>query len=617
MLEGLGLSALYPLALGGSILFLGGLIYAYLRHGRGPRIEVSSLLILRALAEKASSPKRFSPPLRIIPELLLLLLFVGGASGLYFKGDSGAIAVILDNSISMKATSPTDPLHTSFFALAQNDARATIGRLSSTSRVSLYFTSPASTIIAERPLSPSEASAKIESIYAIDAPDGLRRVLAQVVREGRFERIIVITDKRLSVTFDSTLHPAIEVHSLIGDANPPQNIAFTSLSETTSPSGEQAIRASITSYGTEATEVALALSELRTDGTTREFAKKSLTLPAHETKSILFPISSESIKLLKGTLSFVGATSEQTAFKKNALLADDELYLVRGERGSSFTLYGSLSASELGLPAIHGYSISALTPDKYTTPQTTSHGNLIFHHILPPTLPRASSLFIMPPVGSTLFSVREGNSGGFTRSLTAHPLLRYLSLTSLTLKSFSTFQVPSWMEVLVSTTAGPVALFGEKDGFRYVAVGFDLLPYEGKSSPTLSIFLLNILSWLSESSGAQQQHLPYAPLEVASSTTSPHYLGGETLEVSPSLSVTPTHPGIIELSTDAFTPINIVDESESNFEHNEEISLTAKGITENESPSLGLTHTIALSALALLVTYLLFLSLLAHRRRKT
>ena len=54
---------------------------------------------------------------------------------------------------------------------------------------------------------------------------------------------------------------------------------------------------------------------------------------------------------------------------------------------------------------------------------------------------------------------------------------------------------------MISATVGPLVLAGERDGRRYAAVGFDLLPYLGKKNLPTSILTLNLLGWLEGQAG--------------------------------------------------------------------------------------------------------------------
>jgi hypothetical protein len=49
---------------------------------------------------------------------------------------------------------------------------------------------------------------------------------------------------------------------------------------------------------------------------------------------------------------------------------------------------------------------------------------------------------------------------------------------------------------VIYSTLGPLMCAGEEAGARYIIVGFELLPFDGMKSPTLSVLTLNALHWL-------------------------------------------------------------------------------------------------------------------------
>ena len=57
----------------------------------------------------------------------------------------------------------------------------------------------------------------------------------------------------------------------------------------------------------------------------------------------------------------------------------------------------------------------------------------------------------------------------------------------------------------METGKGPLVFAHERQGVRYLALGFDPLPYLGRDNLPMSIFTLNLLDWFFESSGGKSQ----------------------------------------------------------------------------------------------------------------
>ena len=90
------------------------LILAYLKRQQSKRYVVSSVLVLRTLSRKVSPKKRFLPPLRFFLELLALLCLTIAAAQPFLDLQGEKIAVLLDNSLSMKAQANSGSAQTRF-----------------------------------------------------------------------------------------------------------------------------------------------------------------------------------------------------------------------------------------------------------------------------------------------------------------------------------------------------------------------------------------------------------------------------------------------------------------------------------------------------------------------
>src|SRR5206468_228015 len=118
---------------------------------------------------------------------------------------------------------------------------------------------------------------------------------------------------------------------------------------------------------------------------------------------------------------------------------------------------------------------------------------VLFHLTAPDTLPPTNAAFILPPEGNTLFPLGKATSQlQVTQWATAHPLTAYVTFSLLSPPYAQAFLPVSWCKPVLSATVGPLVLAGERDGRRYAAVGFDLLPYLGKKNLPTSILTLNL-----------------------------------------------------------------------------------------------------------------------------
>jgi hypothetical protein len=127
---------------------------------------------------------------------------------------------------------------------------------------------------------------------------------------------------------------------------------------------------------------------------------------------------------------------------------------------------------------------------------------VLFHLTAPDALPQTNAAFILPPEGNALFPLSKGASRPqMTQWAPTHPLTSYVTFSLLTPAYAQAFLPVGWCKPVVNATVGSVVLAGERDGHRYVAIGFDLLPYLGKQNLPTSILTLNLLSWLADQVG--------------------------------------------------------------------------------------------------------------------
>jgi hypothetical protein len=155
---------------------------------------------------------------------------------------------------------------------------------------------------------------------------------------------------------------------------------------------------------------------------------------------------------------------------------------------------------------------------------------VLFHLTAPETLPPTNAAFILPPEGNTLFPFGKAASRpAITQWTAAHPLTSYVTFSLLSPAYAQAFLPMSWCKPVISATVGPLVLAGERDGRRYVAVGFDLFPYLGKQNLPTSILTLNLLGWLADQAGQPPSLKTGATLTLAAVSASVRLPSGEML----------------------------------------------------------------------------------------
>jgi hypothetical protein len=224
-----------------------------------------------------------------------------------------------------------------------------------------------------------------------------------------------------------------------------------------------------------------------------KLAEKQIGIPAGGSARVDFPVSAEmaaySVK--------IEPSSRAGEENLDALLEDDLAFVSASEGGSQLTVVTSAPQAAESLQRLPAVSLSFITPEQYQA-SPPSGGVALFHRTVPADLPAINSVFILPPPGSQLGGeLVRGQAIPITRWREGHPLLSYLNIPLLNLKTLVPLQRPGWAEELIASSYGTVAFAGEYGGHRYVALGFDLLPFGGRRDALGSVLLLNILKWLS------------------------------------------------------------------------------------------------------------------------
>jgi hypothetical protein len=341
----------------------------------------------------------------------------------------------------------------------------------------------------------------------------------------------------------------------------------------------------------------------------------------------------------------VRVTAAATASFLDALEQDNEYYLVPSRNeGASLVVVSDLSAAELGLTRMRGVRALRLSVDEYVAqglPDDTRA--VIFHRFVPKQIPgRVALALIMPPSVNALVSVVE-------RALPAqvsawrsdHALTRYVRFAGLILPRSLVMQVPSWGTEIFRTVDGVVMAAGELQGRRIVVMGVEPFPFEGARSPLMSVLLLNVISWISESGAVRGTEgigesssivlSPHLPLGLSSEaargatllTTSAR---GEPLPVATHLgknALMPGRTGIVYLpnapQSERFYPINFVDPSESDLSLKSPILAPERAMNQGDArQGLPLERWLILLALTvLLVDWLYRVVRLVIRTRRS
>jgi Aerotolerance regulator N-terminal len=475
---------LNPAALVG-LLALPLLLVPYLVRKKPRRLVISSLLLFMEGGVPASGRPwgRINLPPIFFLQLLLLALLILALSEPVFSVRPTNIAVVLDNSASMQALEDGKTR----LSLAKESVSSVIGELGVGGTVDLYVTTPRLTKVRAAPLDPVEAKAAVGAITAFDLGDpsiDYDAVLSQLARERKYERVYLVTD-----------HPArgqTATARVITIGRAQHNLAVT---------GFEIHRASLVNPRLEAGAKIANFSDrdekikvvLKGSGTT--LASREVAVGADKTASVTFE-------------GFAEQPSYEVAVEAgDALPLDNHRFAVApASRHLQILAVTPRPQAMMSLKSIPGISVDVVSPAEYEKSERTGYGLEIFHFSAPAVPPQNPALFILPPDSHSLAKpgapISNTAVSGWREP---HTLTRYINFSLLRPTYARPLKPQSAGDVVIESPNGALAFATERQGVRYLTLGFDPLPFLGRENLPMSIFTLNFIDWFFESGGSSGQ----------------------------------------------------------------------------------------------------------------
>jgi hypothetical protein len=475
---------LNPSALLG-LLGLPLLLVPYLVRKKPRRLVFSSLLLFMEGGVQASGRPwgRMNLPPIFFLQLLLLALLILALGEPVFSVRPTSIAVVLDNSASMQALEDGKTRLT----LAKGAASSVIGELGATGKIDLYLTTPRLAKVRAAPLTPDEAKGAIDAITAYDLGDpsiDYDHVLSQLARERKYDRVYLITD-----------HPArgqTATARVITVGRPQQNLAVTGFEIHRSSLANARLEASakVTNFSDRDEKIKVVL---KSSGAT--LASRELAVGADKTATVTFE-------------GFAEQPSYEFAMEaRDALPLDNRRFAVApASRNLQILAVTPRPQAMMSLKSIPGVSVDVISPDEYEKSERTGYGLEIFHFSAPAALPQNPALFILPPENHSLAKLGAPISNPIVSSWREpHTLTRYINFSLFRPTYARPLKPLSAGDVVIESPNGALAFAAERQGVRYLTLGFDPLPFLGRDNLPMSIFTLNFFDWFFESGGSSGQ----------------------------------------------------------------------------------------------------------------
>ena len=481
---------------------------------------------------------------------------------------------------------------------AQRIASADVSQFLVQGRFSVYGAAsellPASAPLISAP----EAVWAINSLKPTYLEDNLNAQIRSLLSQGSFDKIWLYSDRTLK---DQSVPAGLRVTTIPTNPLTERNIWIRSLSANT----DQTITIELSSLAPAEISIQVAASCFSADG-----AELSAPTPI----SIkLSPVTTNSSQIgpIDPTWAFCRITSYGDDTKREALQIDNEGWIARADTAPAIQIVSPLSLQELGLTGLKGFQFQRIESAQATNFNKTVP--TIFHRTTASSEMQAPSLVISPPAGALPWGGAVApqilTAPPITRWIQSHPLLRYVNPTLLSIERAAALRCPESSLSIILSSSGALACAGESGGFRYLVTGFEIFPFEGLSTPTITVLTLNAFKWLFNSA---------TPLGAINLGRSIFPSGAKELRSVMPLSAAPlltdsnvvtiNTPGVVSYrsekdSTAKFLAFNLFSDQESDLARAQTISIeaTTQGASLKQRAPLALASWLALLALLILL----------------
>lgn len=453
-------------------IFLAAPILAYLNylpyrsHQDVKTVPIPTLFLLRQFIVEPQKQSRRKPPIRYFIELLLIIAALLLISGPYLRGAEKKVAIIIDDSFSTFARGK----NASVFSEIKKEASNLRKGFSDVYDVFTTSTFP-------------EPVDSIDNLSPTYTKDNLDNTAQQLLSNKKYERLIILTDK--NVPTDAPKNVSIRSFN---NYKTKLNVA---ISQARYDSRDQTISLECRSFSESATTIDIRVFDVAKK---QQIFLQQKQIPAQSTTildvgSLSLNQSENNDRLLK--IDIVPRDVE------DAITEDNVAFLSSHSEVPRILVHSELSIKELGLSNLPSFRFEA--GDGSAKGDEIDKSEIIgdiFHKQAPTSEILRNTLVINPPQG--YFSAISNPAGASIAFIKLdHPITKYLELKNDSLPPHSTFNLPQDAFAVLRSTYGPVIWADTHASDEYILAvsGLEMLPFTGRSSPTSSVLLLNLLEY--------------------------------------------------------------------------------------------------------------------------
>lgn len=436
--------------------------------------------------------------LSLLVQLALLFLLVAAlgdprVAASFVKGRN--LVVLVDASASMQAidVSPNR------LGVAKEEVKAMIRGLGGADRMLVAQMDAVVTPMGPMSGDTTELERDLDHIEATDTRADFPRALrfaTDVLRGVENGEIVVVSDGELGDAADASgrVHLGDVRLSYVEVGKGSRNVGITAFSVRRYPLDKSRYEAmlEVTNTGDAPEDVELTLTG---DGLPVDITK--LRLKTGERLPRFYPNLSGANRTLEANLRMLDGSMDD-------LPADDHAFALLPERRRAKILVVSPGNTylEAALLLDEYLDVVQMTPEAYAKRSpagATGFDTVIFDGATPAEPPRAHAIYLDPRGPGAPVKVRgELKQPGFDHIDRKHPIVRFTALDNVNIARGHKLLPEVGDKVVGASDEGPILVAGTRDGFKFVAVGFDIRASDLPLRVAWPLFLLDTINWFTD-----------------------------------------------------------------------------------------------------------------------
>ncbi|HEY8079139.1 MAG TPA: VWA domain-containing protein [Labilithrix sp.] len=429
--------------------------------------------------------------------LLALLAFALGdprKSGSFMSGRN--LVVLVDASASMQATDVAP----NRLGAAKEEVKSMIHRLGGSDRMLVAQMDAAVTPLGPMSGDIPELERALDQIKPTDARADFPRALrfaTDSLRGLEKAEIVIVSDGRLGDSADASGKVKIPENvqlSYVPIGQGKRNVGITQFSVRRYPldKSRYEVMLEVTNTGPETEEIELSLYG---DQTLVDLTK--LRLKPGEPLPRFYPNLSGASRTLEARIQPLSGSRDE-------LPADDHAYALLPERRRAKVLVVTPGNTylEAALLLDEYLDVQVTSPKDYVekiAPSNVKQDVIVFDGATPANPPRANAIYLDPAgPGSPVKVDAELKQPGFDRIERKHPIVRWTALDDVNVSRGHKLVPEIGDKVVGASEQGPILVAGQRGGYKFVALGFDVRESDLALRVAWPLLLLNSINWFTD-----------------------------------------------------------------------------------------------------------------------